>query len=746
MNYLFIIAAISVTPLLVAGSGANPLNEAFGANNDVCGLQLCSEIEGGRDAWVAAQVGESTEDVPDVDVAGISIPLHKGYYDGQAVYYIITESSERVHANVITQAQGWTVEYVPSLASVPEEVRSVTYMFTNGVRGSGVHGFQSEVFTSVPGQGDYSPLAGHVHATWYEGALPRILMSEDAILSAAEAGDLELTELDVVINMPRFTMSLVQSEMLDRAPEKVLRVPLHYGFYDGQKVYNLILESSDKTHSELVSRLQGLDSVHVPMLADVDAASVSKVYFFTNGMEGPGVHGYQRQVFTAVPGDEAYSPLSTHLHVTWTNDADPRLLTSESSIMAAEESGDVILTEIPIVINMPLLSLDVMQIMELPKNFAPSDAMMEMMAQEEEEGMMAQEEETMMTQEEETMMAQEEETMMAQEEETMMMEEPEEMKLRLSRANVAVDIPLHKGYYEGNDVYYVITDTNDEVHAGIITKLQDWRVEMAPFLGNAPDAALSTTYMFTNGIEGDGIHGFQNQVFTSTPEQTDTYSALAAQMHVTWVDSAAPRILDSEAAIMEAADAGEVSLDDIGVVINMPHIVWPGGQMVVKEDASIDDETPYGEGQILEIDTEEMAVTFVAHRGWGPDGRTVYYIVTDATPSGPANMMGVVTADTSAALIANSAAVDLYQFANGIAGSGPLGFQPGIASSALGDAGYSPMWRIYIIEWKDPADARLLETIGDIQAFLEEGLITASLARPMDSDHIVNCPFVDPFQ
>lgn len=733
MNYLFIIAAISAVPLLVAGSGPSPLTEAFGANNDICGLQLCSEIEGGRDAWVAAQAGESDKDAPDVDVAGITVPLHKGYYDGQSAYYIITEASERVHADVITQSQGWTVEYVPSLASVPEDVRSVTYMFTNGVRGSGVHGFQSEVFTSVPGQADYSPLAGHIHVTWYEGVLPKILTSEKAILSAAEAGDLELTELDVVINMPRFTMSLVQSETLDRTPEKILRVPLHYGFYDGQKVYNTILESSDKTHSELVTRLQGLDSVHVPMLADVDAASVSKVYFFTNGIEGPGVHGYQRQVFTAVPGDEAYSPLSTHVHVTWTNDADPRLLTSEGSIMAAEGSGDVILTEIPIVISMPLLPLDAKQVMELPQNFAPYDDAMESMAQEEE----------MMAQEEEEMMAQEEE-MMAQEE--AMMEEPKEMELRLSRANVAVDIPLHMGYYEGQDVYYVITDTNDEIHAGIITALQDWRVEMAPFLGNAPDTALSTTYMFTNGVEGDGIHGFQNQVFTSTPEQADAYSALAAQMHVTWADSAAPRILDSEAAIMEAAGAGEVSLDDIGVVINMPHIVWPGGQMVVKEDTSINDDTPYGGGQILEIDTEEMTVTFVAHRGWGPDGRTIYYIVTDATPSGPANMMGVVSADTSAALIANSAAVDLYQFANGIAGSGPLGFQPGIASSALGDAGYSPMWRIYIIEWKDPADARLLETTGDIQAYLEEGLITVSLARPMDSDHIVNCPFVDPFQ
>jgi hypothetical protein len=141
-----------------------------------------------------------------------------------------------------------------------------------------------------------------------------------------------------------------------------------------------------------------------------------------------------------------------------------------------------------------------------------------------------------------------------------------------------------------------------------------------------------------------------------------------------------------------------------------------------------------------------MTVTFIAHRGWGPDGRTIYYIVTDATPSGPAGMMGVVDAPTSASLIANSAAVDLFQFGNGITGSGPMGFQPGIAAGAPGDANYSPMWRIFMIGWDNPENASLLETKADIDAYQKAGLISVGLARPMDSDHIVNCPFIDPFQ
>ena len=109
-------------------------------------------------------------------------------------------------------------------------------------------------------------------------------------------------------------------------------------------------------------------------------------------------------------------------------------------------------------------------------------------------------------------------------------------------------------------------------------------------------------------------------------------------------------------------------------------------------------------------------------------------------------MMGVTYSPVSAELIANSAAVDLFQFKNGIKGSGPMGFQPGIASAAPGDENYSPIWRIYNVEWNNPQDAKILETRLGIDSFSEEDLLTVSIARPMNSDHLVNCPFIDPFQ
>ncbi|MDA7940877.1 MAG: hypothetical protein MPI95_00055 [Nitrosopumilus sp.] len=319
------------------------------------------------------------------------------------------------------------------------------------------------------------------------------------------------------------------------------------------------------------------------------------------------------------------------------------------------------------------------------------------------------------------------------------------MELRLSAANVPAVIPLHLGYHDGGDVHFIITDSSDQAHAEVITAAQGWKVELAPLLAEAPDEALSRTYMFSNGIAGDGVHGFQGEVFTTVPGD-EGYSALTSHVHVAWNDDAEPRLLTSEADIMAAEEAGDISLVDLPVVINMPHVMWPGGQLQVKADKELAHDTAYGGGQVLDIDTDAMTATFVAHRGWGPDGRTIYYIVTDATPSGPAEGMGVVHTPSSASLIANPAAVDLYQFSNGIAGPGPLGFQPGVAFAGPGDANYSPMWRISLATWEDPSSATLVETTRDINTLVADGSISVGLARPMDSDHIVNCPFIDPFQ
>ena len=324
--------------------------------------------------------------------------------------------------------------------------------------------------------------------------------------------------------------------------------------------------------------------------------------------------------------------------------------------------------------------------------------------------------------------------------------EKEKPSLQLSKTNVPVTIPMHKGIFNSSSVFYIITDSSDQEFAEVITEKQEWKVEVAPPIANAPETALEQIFVFTNGVVGDGIYGYQSQVFSSTPTQESEYSPLSSVVEVTWKKGQNKIIFESAEEIFEAKEGGRIEFNEKNIVINTPQIIWPEGQMQVRDDQEITDDLPYIGGQITEINEEEMNVTFIAHRGWGPDGRTIYYIVTDATPAGPAEMMGVTYSPVSAELIANSAAVDLFQFKNGIKGSGPMGFQPGIASAAPGDENYSPIWRIYNVEWNNSQDAKILETRFDIDSFSEEDLLTVSIARPMNSDHIVNCPFIDPFQ
>lgn len=317
--------------------------------------------------------------------------------------------------------------------------------------------------------------------------------------------------------------------------------------------------------------------------------------------------------------------------------------------------------------------------------------------------------------------------------------------VKLARSSVPATMPLHAGLYDGERLLYVLTDASDAEWAEDMSERQEWRVEVAPPLADAPAETLNTMYVFTNGIGGDGLYGYQDEVFAYTPDQEE-YNALSKMVEVTWRPGQTQAPLEYASDVQDAIEAGRVTMKDDGVVVNAPQIVWPGGQMQVRDSPEITDDMEYGGGQITEIDETEMTVTFVAHRGWGPDGSTIYYIVTDAVPSDPAEMMGVLNAPAVASLIDSPAAVDLFQFANGLKSTGPLGYQPGIAAAAPGDEGYSPMWRIFLVEWNDAADAVLLETRADIDYYRGEEMLTTNIARPMNSDHIVNCPFVDPFQ
>jgi len=175
------------------------------------------------------------------------------------------------------------------------------------------------------------------------------------------------------------------------------------------------------------------------------------------------------------------------------------------------------------------------------------------------------------------------------------------------------------------------------------------------------------------------------------------------------------------------------------MVVNCPFIQWEGGgSLMVREDKTLTDQSPYGPGQVLEIDTENKQVTFVAHRGFAPDGSMIYYIATDASVQDVAYAPGILFVNKTGPVTLSGASSDLWVFTNGISGTGPMGYQASITGSNIGDTQYSPMWRINTATWKDPSAAKFLTNASEIASFASGGMLSTEIAG-----FVVNCPFVE---
>lgn len=140
--------------------------------------------------------------VPDSLSVATLAPLVKGYYEREEVYFIHTEVSDPQVGAMLTEMMGPEVVVVPELAQAPEALRADIYVFENGVEGQGPFGYQPDVFGSVPGEDDYSPLVSIQLVTWNEGATPRELRSQAEVQNAADQGDITIEESGTIVNAP----------------------------------------------------------------------------------------------------------------------------------------------------------------------------------------------------------------------------------------------------------------------------------------------------------------------------------------------------------------------------------------------------------------------------------------------------------------------------------------------------------------------------------------------------------------
>ena len=302
-------------------------------------------------------------------------------------------------------------------------------------------------------------------------------------------------------------------------------------------------------------------------------------------------------------------------------------------------------------------------------------------------------------------------------------------------ANIPIYIPLTMGYVDGNEVFYISTEASIEKIANDLTILTGFPVTYTPELARVPESALAEIYVFSNGIKGIGALGFQPNVADSEPGD-EGYSPLWNVNVVTWTEDASVEELKSEEAILDAVNNGKLSIEAPGLVVNCPFIKWSDGQMQIRENMTLTDDTSYGGGQILEINTEEGYVVFVGHKGYF-DNKVIFYIATDASAEGPAGDLGIpLVPKLSETLLLGSS--DLVVFTNGIEGVGPAGFQPSIGSTNIGDEFYSPLWRILKATWANDTTPIEIMSFEDVSAKGAQGDVTISTP-----EFVVNCPFID---
>ena len=130
------------------------------------------------------------------------VPPVKGFYNGQEILFIHTETSDKKVAEMLSAMMNSPVIFVSALAQTPPAVLDDVFVFTNGVKGGGPMGFQPDVFSSVPSDPDYTPLRRVKLVSWEQESMAREIRSVEEIKKLKDNSEIKITGTSIVVNMP----------------------------------------------------------------------------------------------------------------------------------------------------------------------------------------------------------------------------------------------------------------------------------------------------------------------------------------------------------------------------------------------------------------------------------------------------------------------------------------------------------------------------------------------------------------
>ncbi len=284
-----------------------------------------------------------------------------------------------------------------------------------------------------------------------------------------------------------------------------------------------------------------------------------------------------------------------------------------------------------------------------------------------------------------------------------------------------VTLRLHRGIFDGNEVFFIRTDASDAAFA------RQEKLVFVPLLAPLTAAGLTGSAYFVSAGTPK-----QAAVLSTEPGRHD-YTPAWRIHRVTW--KRAPRTLSSVADVETAQSRGDVLVDRTDIVMNAPVVKWSSGQLAVDTEL-----TQYlGPGQLLEPpDTRAMKVTFKLHECF-PGER---YFVTDVSMKPMAQGMNVVHSPRLGEAPKARATGRVNVFMNGLKGPGPMGFQPSVFDSAPPSPSWSPYWDHATYAWKDGRTPRLLTDETFIRRARDAGELDEFPGTPDTKGTIftVNCP------
>ena len=125
------------------------------------------------------------------------------------------------------------------------------------------------------------------------------------------------------------------------------------------------------------------------------------------------------------------------------------------------------------------------------------------------------------------------------------------------------------------------------------------------------------------------------------------------------------------------------------------------------------------------------------------DGKDILLITTEVSDKAMKDHIGNFTGfpvnyDANLTKISQGVG-NLWIFKNGVKGSGFMGFQASVVDSIPGDPGYTPLWKVSIVEWKinSGVTPTILGSDDAIAAAQSKGHITIT-----PTNVVVNCPIL----